>query len=194
MTPKVHRAVIIGVCIAFSSLAAQAQQQATLSAARQAAIESHMAQWSDSAAKAKRLAYTFLSAASADPRYKYGALKMRVDDALRMSAMQQTQQLAWQQNLLAQLGADSAAGKISAQDRTTRGNAVIKIFQLRMLYTYGAIFPQVLDEAAYEGNHPAGRFLAGSDWKMELTAPEMQALYAQYKARSGFTPDLVDQN
>ena len=184
-------AVIVG-CAAASCFAAQAPQPPAVTPKRQAAIEARMTQWQEGSAKAKRLADNFVSAANADHRYSYATLKARAEDALRMCAMQEKKQTAWEEKVLGQLGADASTGTVNAQDKAARAAAIVKIFQLRMLYTYGAIFPQVLDEAVHTDNTPSGRFLAGPDWKMELTQQEMQTLYSRYKSQTGYSSDLVD--
>ncbi|MFC1679659.1 hypothetical protein ACFL2T_05565 [Elusimicrobiota bacterium] len=78
----------------------------------------------------------------------------------------------------------------------SRKQAVIDLFQLRMLFIHGNMVPRIVDEGVRSPGTttPMGRMFAAPHWRMTLYENEFKPLHEIIKTRTGFPPeDLKSQ-
>ncbi|MFH1436153.1 MAG: hypothetical protein ABIJ56_10600, partial [Pseudomonadota bacterium] len=165
---------------------------AAVSPERKAAIETMMYSRRTYEEGGRRMSETFIRNASQDERYRSRNTRAFMDDVWRLLTDVKARERVRLGRLTESLDQAYAAGRVTAWERRSRQDAVIKLFQVHMMGLYGSILPRILDEAVVEDGVNIGRRFAGPEWKEHLTWDEMRALGREYKALSGFSDDEID--
>ncbi len=165
--------------------------QNSLTRERRIEIESLLPQWQEAKSKAALTRDVFLSGIAQDSRLNYESFRSHIEKAWSFCEGIERMEDSRQQYLSKLLHDEFSKGSISADEWLRRTDLVSKIFQIRMLFTYGNLMPRILDEAT-EQTGKQGRFYAGPGWGILLNQEEMRNLHKEYKELVGFPPQVLD--
>ncbi len=165
--------------------------QSPFSSERRTQIESLLPRWQEVKSKASWTKNKFLSGIARDSKFNYQSFQSQIEEAWSLCENIERTERNRQGYLLGLLDKAFSKGKISQDEQIHRAGIVSKIFQIRMLFTYGSMMPRILDESTEESGQQ-GRLYAGPEWEGVLTQEEMKSLHGEYRTLSGFPPDLLD--
>jgi len=172
-------AVAAGFACAFTVRA----EQAEISEARRQVLESHMSAWQNVKERANQFSENILQGAIANPQINYQRSKTQLQSGWPIAQYLEKKASLWQSQALAQLAADVSSGKINSQQQSACTAAVNKTFQLRVLYIYGTVFPQFLNDSLQQDGKSIGAQYAGPAWQLEASQQEAQALAENYRSQ-----------
>lgn len=178
-------------CITFTTCSS-VFAQTSLPSERRIQIESRASRWQEVKSKARRTKNEFLSTIAQDSRFDYRSFQGPIAEAWSIcEGIEQTERNR-QEHLSRLLDEELSKGEISLGERVRRGGIVAKIFQIRMLFTYGNLMPRILDESTAASGQQ-GRLFAGPEWEVVLSQEEMNNLHGEYRKLSGFSSELDDK-
>ncbi len=169
--------ILFSAALAINASSALASTVAAVAPARQALIESHMPNWTAVKDRSGKMKDSFLSGIGG-ANVNHNSLKAQVSTAWKVCLSREQKETARQQRLAMQVPTGAAG--------SARMAALAKVFQLRMLYNYGTLLPQMIDTSIQSFGQSQGHQYAGAQWQVEMNDAEMQAILNQYQAASGF--------
>jgi hypothetical protein len=187
---RITTLLLLGSSLAALAPALPAASQTTVSDQRRAQIEAQAARWPEAKARALRGFQAMSAAIAADSRLDHARFQSHIDEAweaaLRIEAREQ------RRRELLEVRLEAENGGVPTGEQARRSRALSRLFELRMLFTYGNLMPRIMDETVTEDGRQAGRALAGPDWQIDISQDEMRALHQGVRDATGFPSDALD--
>ncbi|MBI4056331.1 MAG: hypothetical protein HY399_02155 [Elusimicrobia bacterium] len=150
---------------------------------------SALSRWTDSKTRAQRMMEYYLK--NCENLGVYFTLQYRVQKAwARLSRMEKNER-SRMEHLIHLVELDASTGKISWTEMEQRKEAVLKIFQLKMVLAYGSLFPRILETSLTNTQGEVAGELFLPDWEEPITKEEFLLKQSKYARISGFSMAML---
>ena len=159
--------------------------------ARRSEIENKSARWKEVKAQSKRVSEHMFGAVAADARFDIEQMRKVMAEAWGWCEGLETMERKREVFLLNIIEGQFSEKKISQDERLRKSESVSKLIQLRMLYIYGNLVPNILDQFC-DIDGVTGRAWAGPEWQIHLGKEDFETISKEYKAPLGIAKVLLE--